>query len=54
MRFTDIWSICPTPRAESVVKGDTWRITVLTDSLLRLEYEDCICQDRDDHSDGWG
>ena len=40
MRFTDIWSICPTPRAESVVKGDTWRITVLTDSLLRLEYEE--------------
>ena len=40
MRFTDIWSICPTPRAESVVKGDTWRITILTDSLLRLEYEE--------------
>ena len=40
MSFTDIWSICPTPRAESVVKGDTWRITVLTDSLLRLEYEE--------------
>ena len=40
MSFTDIWSICPAPRAESVVKGDTWRITVLTDSLLRLEYEE--------------
>ncbi|WP_040162103.1 glycoside hydrolase family 31 protein [Nigerium massiliense] len=28
----------PPPPASSVVRGDTWRITVLTDRLLRLEY----------------
>ena len=38
MAFTDIWSICPTPAEGSVIRGDGWRVTVLTDRLLRLEY----------------
>ena len=39
MAFTDIWSICPIPAEGSVIRGDGWRVTVLTDRLLRLEYE---------------
>ena len=39
MQFTDIWTVRPDPAARSVVRGDGWRITVLTDRLLRLEYE---------------
>ncbi len=30
----------PVARREAVVQGDKWRITVLTDRLLRLEYDD--------------
>lgn len=29
----------PLARSEAVVRGDTWRVTVLTDRLLRLEYD---------------
>ena len=39
MKFTDVWKICPAPHLEAVVRGDTWRITVLTENLVRLEYE---------------
>ena len=39
MTFTDIWAIRPTPTAGAVVSGDGFRITVLTDRLIRLEYE---------------
>ena len=39
MRFTDIWSIKPCARPEAVITGKGYRITVLTDRLLRLEYE---------------
>ena len=39
MTFTDIWEIRPTPSKGSVVTGDGFRITVLTDRLIRLEYE---------------
>ena len=39
MTFTDIWAIRPAPTAGAVVSGDGFRITVLTDRLIRLEYE---------------
>ncbi len=40
MKFTDVWKICPIPEKSNVISGDTWRITVLTDRLLRLEYDE--------------
>jgi len=39
MAFTDIWTICPQPAEGAVIRGDGYRITVLTERLLRLEYE---------------
>ena len=39
MAFTDIWTICPQPAEGAVIRGERYRITVLTDRLLRLEYE---------------
>ena len=39
MTFTDTWNICPRPAEGAVIAGNGWRITVLTDSLVRLEYE---------------
>ena len=39
MKFTDIWSINPCARPEAVITGNGYRITVLTDRLLRLEYD---------------
>lgn len=39
MSFTDIWNIRPLPTRGAVIAGEGWRITVLTDRLLRLEYE---------------
>lgn len=39
MKFTDLWAIKPCARPECVVQGKGYRITVLTDRLLRLEYE---------------
>ncbi len=39
MTFTDIWSIQPGATEGAVIAGDGFRITVLTDRLLRLEYE---------------
>ncbi len=39
MAFRDIWQINPRPTDGAVVSGDRWRVTVLTDRLLRLEYE---------------
>ncbi len=41
MDFTDIWAIRPIPREQAVIKGGDYRITVLTDRLIRLEYEPC-------------
>lgn len=38
MKVTDIWSIRPLAHAEAVVQGKDYRITVLTDCLLRLEH----------------
>ncbi len=38
MSFTDIWTINPMPAEGAVIRGDSWRVTVLTDRLLRLEY----------------
>lgn len=45
MRFTDLWPICPLANPQAVVQGDGYRITVLTDRLLRLEYnpENVFC-----------
>ncbi len=40
MKATDIWNIRPLARPEAVVRGKDFRITVLTDRLLRLEYEE--------------
>ena len=39
MKFTDMWAIRPCARPEAVITGSGYRITVLTDRLLRLEYE---------------
>ncbi len=39
MTFTDIWTINPVPAEGAVLRGESWRVTVLTDRLLRLEYE---------------
>ena len=39
MSFTDNWDIRPTPADGAVIQGVGYRITVLTDRLLRLEYE---------------
>ncbi len=38
MTFTDIWTIRPIPTEDAVIRGKDYRITVLTDRLLRLEY----------------
>ncbi len=45
MRFTDLWPIRPLANPQAVVQGDGYRITVLTDRLLRLEYnpENVFC-----------
>ena len=37
MAFTDIWTINPMPAERAVIRGDSWRVTVLTDRLLRLD-----------------
>ena len=37
--FTDIWTLRPRPAEGAVIAGDGFRITVLTDRLLRLEYQ---------------
>ena len=39
MSFTDIWKINPMPAEGAVIRGEGWRVTVLTDRLLRLEFE---------------
>ena len=39
MKFTDLWPIRPIADPRAVIAGDGYRITVLTDRLLRLEYE---------------
>ena len=39
MKVTDILSIRPLAHTEAVVRGKDYRITVLTDRLLRLEYQ---------------
>ena len=39
MKAADIWQICPAADPKAVILGKTYRITVLTDRLLRLEYE---------------
>ena len=39
MTFTDNWKICPHPAQGAVIVGEGFRFTVLTERLLRLEYE---------------
>ena len=38
MKATDIWTIRPAADPRAVIRGDRWRVTVLTSRLLRLEY----------------
>ena len=38
MKATDIWTIRPAADPRAVIRGDGYRITLLTDRLLRLEY----------------
>ena len=38
MKATDIWTIRPLADPRAVIRGEGYRITVLTDRLLRLEY----------------
>lgn len=38
MKFADLWPIRPLASQGAVVRGEGYRITVLTDRLLRLEY----------------
>lgn len=38
MKLSDVWTLRPHPRKEAVVCGRNYRITVLTERLLRLEY----------------
>ncbi len=39
MKMSDVWALRPLPHQEAVVRGLGYRITVLTERLLRLEYE---------------
>ena len=39
MHASQLWTIAPQPDPASVISGNGYRITVLTDRLLRLEYE---------------
>ena len=38
MKATDLWSIRPQADPKAVIRGEYFRVTVLTDRLLRLEY----------------
>ena len=38
MKATDIWTIRPLSDPRAVIRGETYRITILTDRLVRLEY----------------
>ena len=39
MKATDIWTIRPAADPQAIIRGEGYRITVLTDRLLRLEYD---------------
>ena len=41
MKAQDVWEIRPEANDASVIRGDNYRITVLTSRLVRLEYEEC-------------
>ena len=38
MKATDVWTIRPLADSRAVLRGQNWRITVLTERLFRLEY----------------
>ena len=40
MKAAEIWNIRPAANEKAVIRGESWRITVLTDRLIRLEYEE--------------
>ena len=40
MKAADIWDIRPTANEKAVIRGKSYRITVLTDRLIRMEYEE--------------
>ena len=39
MKVTDVWPIRPLANPQAVIHGNGYRITVLTDRLLRMEYQ---------------
>ena len=39
MKASDLWTIRPQADPRAVIRGETYRITLLTSRLLRLEYE---------------
>ncbi len=45
MKANELWKIRPAAHPQAVLQGRNYRITVLTDRLLRLEYEEngCFC-----------
>ncbi|MCD7736544.1 MAG: alpha-xylosidase, partial [Lachnospiraceae bacterium] len=41
MRITDdLWNRNPVGRPENTIQGETWRFTLLTDRLIRMEYQE--------------
>ena len=40
MKFSDIYDVNPASSKEKVISGDNYRITVITDRILRLEYSE--------------
>jgi len=40
MKLTDVWSIAPLADEKAILRGNGWRITVLTDRLFRLEQDE--------------
>ena len=40
MNMSELWSYAPQADSRAVLRGKAWRITVLTDRLIRLEYDE--------------
>ena len=40
MKAGELWNICPAADEKAVIRGERFRITVLTERLLRLEFEE--------------
>ena len=37
MAFTDIWKVDPMPAGGAVIRGESWRVTVLTDKPTEVQ-----------------